>query len=241
MLVLALFTVTSWAVPSSKKPKFKGFYIGLDGGVDSWNLQTTVDFFDTNVTTALPAAREDSNIGRLGGSGGLFTGWAFTEGQTYGSLELNLDLLSNQHNQKIIMSSLVTSAEFLINEKQEYGASLDFHGGYIFGNAALLYITAGYAIEHFKSSAKYSFFDGSTTTVSAYSTTTNMQALRIGLGGEYAFARNWRFRIEGFGKVYSNKPFFLSNIADVQVATNNNTIGAKRSYLAYYVGLIRQF
>jgi hypothetical protein len=246
-LLIVAFTATCWATPISKKPKFKGFYLGASGGVDSWNVENTIEFFDTDLSTEFPVARNDNNTGRLGGSGGIFLGYGFTEGQTYGSFELNLDVLSNKHNYKTIMSATIggdnISAEFVISEKQQYGGSLDFHGGYIFNNVALLYFTAGYAVEQFKSTAQYGFSDTAlfSGTLSSYSTNTNVSAARIGLGSEFAFQRNWRVRLEAFEKFYSNKSFFLSDITEVQVLTNGNTINATRSYLAYYVGILRQF
>ena len=237
-LLIVIFSASCWA--NSKKVKFNGFYIGLDGGADSWNLRNTIEFFDNDVSTIYPAIRVDNNTGRLGASGGLFTGWAFVEGKSYMSLELNLDILSNMHNSKSIATYTDGSVEFVVSEKQQYAGSLDFHGGYIFSNVALLYFTAGYALERFKSTADFTI-TGAESSAGSLTTNTNIQATRVGIGGEYAFNRNWRLRTEFFAKFYSNKPYFLNDIALVQTLTDGNTINASRTYMAYYVGVLRQF
>jgi len=245
MLFITMFAATSWA--TTKKNKFSGLYIGIDGGIDTWTLKNDTQLF-ANSTDTVPFINLNNDTGQIGGSGGVFAGWAYIENPWYMSLEVNIDLFSNKHASNMVLNlpdftDAVFTIDISVDEKQKWGASLDFHGGYIFANAALLYFRIGYAVEKFDSNAKLTLTDTAEFSkfVDSFAKTTDMQAFRVGIGGEYAIQRNWRIRTEFFGDIYQNKQYFLSDIPEIQALTNGVTLGAKRNFLAYYIGVLYNF
>lgn len=212
-IALIAFPVATFAAPAPQpvhSDNFNGFYAGIQGGYESFNI-------DSTLTGAGALAGDSANaiFGGDGGTGGIFAGYGERINRDYYlGAELEADIGGASSNNSFKVGA--TTAEADAKHKYDLGASL--RAGVFPTNDTLLYGRIG---------AVSSKFDSNGTE------NPTMTGLRLGLGSETAISPNMTVRADWVYTTYQSKSWSLDNTGDtLSVSPTSNTfrIGVAYSF-----------
>ncbi len=195
--------VTAYKAPPPRPFSWDGFYFGANAG-GHWGQDKITTATDTGWADGGGAAggaaidgASPVNLNPTGGIGGLQVGWNLqgTSGNVFG-IEVDFDWLGGTATRSlsnipvIVPTDVLTDtvqASFLSTYRLRWGTT-------VISDRALLYLTAGFALETLKTTDSMGHFGNAVIT--SVSASTTEPGLAAGLGFEYGITDNVTVRAE---------------------------------------------
>jgi opacity protein-like surface antigen len=201
-----------------------GFYVGLQGGLDSYRVKNEVAVLDPNGPFAIAM---DPVLSAVGPVGGLFVGWGMYFDQYYNAY-LGLEIFGNWTGAHTDFEEATASPDLRmlntsVKAKSNYG--IDVLPGVKVNNASLFYVRLGY--NWARINVSQDFIDGADSAANdSVETKKTRGGFHYGVGIETTFWDNWSVRGEythtGFSKVSGESSSTSTSIMSSEFMPSDN-------------------